>query len=239
MSKTSQANDGRESMAWVVSDIKDATATVKAGNFGIVTGKASTDSAFASYEINTPFYAAKDITLAESDTCKLLTLSFMGFATAKDLSKSKETVDVTMDYDKETNKVTNGQVTVSGSINGMLLTEALGADTTAVNLIKSRFGSVVEVGTDGTVKTVQADTTNKDIILIFWNVRNAKAGDLVSITVAPVLFTSLAISAQYNSSQTMNLSFDGSATDENNYRGAELQVTFDDTLKSALPTARP
>lgn len=238
MAKTSQAVDGRESMAWIVNDFKDATGTVKAGSFGIITGKAATGSVFAEQKVNQPFYAAKDLTLAEGDSCKILELIFMGFATSKDLNQSKETTDVTMDYDEKTAKVTNGQVTTSGSINGMYVTEDLNSKS-ATNLIKSRFNSIVQYDAEGTVTVMNADTTNKDIILILSNYRNAKEGDLVDIMVVPVLLTSVAISFAYNSSATFNLSFDGSATDENNYEGLELQVPFSDALKGALPTARP
>lgn len=240
MSKTSQANDGRESMAWIVESMEKASGSIPAGSFGVVTKKAASQSKFESYELNEPFYTPVEITPAAGDEAVVFKLAFMGFATSKDISKSKETVDTTMDYDEATNKVTNGQVTVSGSINGMLVTEQVkGASATAANLIKSRFGTLVEVDKTGNVSRLDGATTEKDMILVAWDVRNAKENDIVAITVAPVLFTSYAVNAAYNSSETMNVSFDGSATDENNYKGIELQVTFDATLKKALPTARP
>lgn len=241
MARTSQAVDGRESMAWLVTDMKPATGTVPAGSFGVVTAKgAGSASKLKNYELNEPFYTPTALTLGEGDNVTVFTLGFMGMATSKDLTKSKETADITMDYDEETNKTTNGQVTVSGSINGMLVTESIKSEViTATNLIKSRFGTVLEIDKTGEVKRLASDTTDKDIVIIAWNIRNAKEDELVAFTVVPVLFTSYAVSAQYNNSQTMNCSFDGSATDENNYKGIELQIRKTADLTKALPIERP
>jgi len=242
MSKNSQANDGRESLAFLfdVGAVQSGTTAIPAGTFVIIVTKASTGSAFGAVSIKKPFYCVKETTPASGDTYAILTPKFMGYATAKDYTRSKNTTDVTMDYDKETNNVTDGQITKSGSINGMMITESLkDSDNTAINIIKSRFGDVTQFDSSGSAKVLEANTTEKDLMVIFWNLRSAQTDELVEAEVIPALFTECAISASYNSSQTFNLSFSGNASDENGYEGGTLLIPMSATLKSALSTDRP
>ena len=235
----SQARDGRLSLAFIGGDPATAKA-VAVGDFIVVTAKASTSSAFDGYELNKPFFANKAFTPATGDTVYKIPLFFLGHATGKSLSHSKNTTDVTMDYDAATNNVTDGIVSTSGSISGMFITEKIvdGADT-GVNLLKSRFKTLVQIDSTGKATTKAAATTEKDILVICWNLRNAKAGDLLDIDVVPALFTNLSIGGEYGSSQSFDIDFTGNASDENNFEGSELQIEATADLLATFKTARP
>lgn len=234
----SQARDGRLSLAFIGGDPVSAT-TVAIGDFIVVTAK-GTSSVFTDYELNRPFFAMKAFTPATGDTVYKIPLYFLGQATGKSLSHSKNTTDVTMDYDESTNNVTDGIVSTSGSISGMFITEKLvsGSDT-GVNILKSRFKTLVQIDKDGKVIAKDAATTEKDILVICWNLRNAKVGDLIDIDIVPALITGLSIGGEYGSSQSFDIDYTGNASDENNFTGSELQLEATSALLATFKTARP
>ncbi len=234
----SQARDGRLSLAFIGGDPVTATA-VAIGDFIVVTAKGSS-SVFADYELNKPFFANKAFTPASGDTVYKIPLYFLGQATGKNLSHSKNTTDVTMDYDSATNNVTDGIVSTSGSISGMFITEKIESDKeTGVNLLKSRFKTLIQIDASGKATTKAAATTEKDILVICWNLRNAKVGDLLDIDVVPALITGLSIGGEYGSSQSFDIDFTGNASDENNFEGSELQIEATAGLLGTFKTARP
>lgn len=234
----SQARDGRLSLAFIGGDPTKAT-SVAIGDFVVVTAK-GTSSVFSDYDLNRPFFAMKVFTPASGDEVYKIPLYFLGQATGKSLSHSKNTTDVTMDYDEATNNVSDGIVSTSGSISGMFITEKIVTDAdTGVNILKSRFKTLVQVDSTGKVTKKEAATTEKDLLIICWNLRNAKAGDMLDIDVVPALITGLSIGGEYGSSQSFDIDFTGNASDENNFMGSELQLEATAGLLSTFKTARP
>lgn len=234
----SQARDGRLSLAFIGGDPVKAS-SVAIGDFVVVTAK-GTSSVFSDYDLNRPFFAMKAFTPASGDEVYKIPLYFLGQATGKSLSHSKNTTDVTMDYDEATNNVSDGIVSTSGSISGMFITEKIVTDAdTGVNILKSRFKTLVQVDSTGNVTKKEAATTEKDLLIICWNLRNAKAGDMLDIDVVPALITGLSIGGEYGSSQSFDIDFTGNASDENNFMGSELQLEATAGLLATFKTARP
>lgn len=229
MANTFQGRDGKKGLAFLL-DVENGTlvsggSSLAAGDIGFITAK-DASSIFGAAEVNTPFFAPAALTLATDDKFFKCTPYFLGFATSKSVSYSKDTQDVTCDYDVaigKTNNVTDGVVTTSGSISGMNMLAS--GTTNAINIIKSRFGSILEVTDAGAATLIAADTENKDVIVIIWNFKDVKAsGDIYDMEILPVLFTSLSKGADYGSPQSFDLDFTSNATDENGYLGGNLQV---------------
>ncbi len=224
-SNYSQARDGRMSLAFILDPAAsptEGTGSLTVGEMGFILGKSSS-GAFKDLKLNSFFIANKSTTLTTGDKFLKCTPLFLGQATSKSVSMSKNVTDVTIDYDGATNNVTDGTVSSSGSISGSYITESL-KTLTGVNLLKSRFSDIVEIGADGTVEALEADTTNKDLLLIIWNGRNAKVGDMLEMEVIPALFSNLSKDASYNSSQTFNVDYTGNYSDENGFIGGIYQV---------------
>ncbi len=236
----SQTRDGRSSLAFIAGD-KEAVSSTKAiavGDFIVVTAKGAS-SAFTDYPLNKPFFAMKAFSPATGDTVYKMPLYFLGQATGKSLSHSKNTTDTTIDYDESTNNVTDGIVSSSGSISGSFITEDITGDKSGVNLLKSRFRSIIQIDDTGAASTKDANTTEKDILVICWNLRNAKAGDLLEIDVVPALITGLSVGGEYGSSQSFDIDFTGNATDENNFEGSTLQIEATEAFLKTFSLARP
>ena len=213
----SQARDGRMSLAFILDPAAsptEGTGSLAVGEMGFILGKSSS-GAFKDLKLNSFFIANKSTTLTTGDKFLKCTPLFLGQATSKSVSMSKNVTDVTIDYD--------GTVSSSGSISGSYITESL-KTLTGVNLLKSRFSDIVEIGAEGTVEVLEADTTNKDLLLIIWNGRNAKVGDMLEMEVIPALFSNLSKDASYNSSQTFNVDYTGNYSDENGFIGGIYQV---------------
>ena len=224
-SNYSQARDGRMSLAFILDPVAsptEGTGSLAVGEMGFILGKSSS-GAFKDLKLNSFFIANKSTTLTTGDKFLKCTPLFLGQATSKSVSMSKNVTDVTIDYDGATNNVTDGTVSSSGSISGSYITESL-KTLTGVNLLKSRFSDIVEIGAEGTVEVLEADTTNKDLLLIIWNGRNAKVGDMLEMEVIPALFSNLSKDASYNSSQTFNVDYTGNYSDENGFIGGIYQV---------------
>ena len=224
-SNYSQARDGRMSLAFILDPAAsptEGTGSLAVGEMGFILGKSSS-GAFKDLKLNSFFIANKSTTLTTGDKFLKCTPLFLGQATSKSVSMSKNVTDVTIDSDGATNNVTDGTVSSSGSISGSYITESL-KTLTGVNLLKSRFSDIVEIGAEGTVEVLEADTTNKDLLLIIWNGRNAKVGDMLEMEVIPALFSNLSKDASYNSSQTFNVDYTGNYSDENGFIGGIYQV---------------
>ncbi len=224
-SNYSQARDGRMSLAFILDPAAsptEGTGSLTVGEMGFILGKSSS-GAFKDLKLNSFFIANKSTTLTTGDKFLKCTPLFLGQATSKSVSMSKNVTDVTMDYDGAANFTSDGNISSSGSISGSYITESL-KTLTGVNLLKSRFSDIVEIGADGTVEALEADTTNKDLLLIIWNGRNAKVGDMLEMEVIPALFSNLSKDASYNSSQTFNVDYTGNYSDENGFIGGIYQV---------------
>lgn len=217
-----QAIDGRQALAWLLEPTGTEVNTALAvGDIVFITAKASSSSIFGDVPTFKPFIATKALTPATGDKYVKCNPYFMGFATDKSLNKSKNTSEVTMDYDESQAYVTDGITQISGSVSGSFVIEGAKYATT---IIKRRFGDVMEISGEGVATLHAAQTTEKDILMFVWNARDAKVGDDMEIEIVPALITSMAIGGSYGSPQTFNLDFTGNSTDENGYSGATIQV---------------
>lgn len=236
MSKQQQARDGRESIAFILepatTSLKDSAAVLAAGDFAYVL-KAVASGAYDGIPARKPILAVGAMTGATGDEIVKCTPYFLGFATGKSMSSSKTTQDVTMDYDEKINNIVSDAVAVSGSISGFAVTESLADTYSAINIVKSRFGDIIE-NINGTITKKEANTTDKDILAIMWNWRDCKVDDFVEIDVVPALFSNLSVDSAYQSGQSFNVDFTGNSGDENDYLGAKLQIKVTSALKTAL-----
>lgn len=236
MSKQQQARDGRESIAFILepasSPLSGVSAILAAGDFAFVL-KAVASGNYDGIPARKPILAVGPMTGAAGDEIVKCTPYFLGFATGKNMSSSKTTQDVTMDYDEKVNNIVSDAVAVSGSISGFAITESLADTYSAINIIKSRFGDIIE-NNAGTITKKLANTTDKDIIAILWNWRDCKENDYVEIDVVPALFSNLSVDSAYQSGQGFNVDFTGNSGDENDYLGAKLQVKVTSALKTAI-----
>ena len=237
MSGKSQARDGRESIAFILepasSALEGSSAVLAAGDIAFVLA-AAVGGDYAGVPARKPIIANAAMSGTTGDKIVKTTAYFMGFANDKSKSDSKNTQDVTCDYDEKTNNVTDGQVSSSGSISGFAMTESVGSNYSALNIIKSRFGDIIEVGDSSAISVKEANTTDKDIIAIFWNWRNCKVGDLIEVSIVPVLFSNLNVGAQYSSGQSFSVDYTGNSGDENDYLGATVQVKATTALIAAI-----
>lgn len=238
MAGNAQARDGRKSLAFLLTpdDLTQAKSDALAiGDIVVIASKAGTaaaDSAFGDIPVHHIFIANSAVTMktktvgsvTTNDTYYKLTPRFLGQATGKTVTESKNVTDVTIDYDSATNNVCDGIVTKSGSISGALVTEALDS-TSGVNYLKRRFDSIQEVDGEGNITYSKSETSLKDLLMIIWNARDAKVGDLIEMEIIPALFTNLSKGGQYNSSQSFDVDFSGNATDDNGFEGDIAQIT--------------
>lgn len=238
MANFAQARDGRKSLSFILEPTGtalDGTGSLAIGDMGFILAKAA-EGAFKDLKENTFFIATKATTLTSGDKFMKCKATFLGFATDKSASFSKETVDVTCDYDSQVNNSCDGTISQQGSVSGLAMVEKIDSES-GLNILQSRFSSVTEVDKTGTVTYKEASTSEKDILMIVWNGRDVKIGDYLDIDIIPALFTNLSKEASYGSSQTFNVDYTGNATDENGYIGGNFKVEY---VEGLLPSiARP
>lgn len=239
MAGTSQARDGRMALSFILEKkdepITGASGSLAIGEMGFIISKASSTSAFGDIPVGCFFIASASTTLKEGDSIQKVKPYFLGFATSKSLSQSKNVVDVTMDYDAATNNVSDGVVSSSGSISGSAITETLNMES-GINILQSRFTSIVSIN-GSTIEYKEAQTTEKDILMLGWNFRDCKVGEFLDIDIVPALFSNLSKDASYGSSQTFNVDYTGNFSDENNFVGGHYIVK---NVEGLLPSiARP
>lgn len=235
MANFAQARDGRKSLSFILEPTGTAiegTGSLAIGDMGFILGIA-TEGPFKDLKENTFFIATKATTLTSGDKFMKCTPTFLGFATDKSASFSKETVDVTCDYDAESNFQGNGQVSKSGSVSGYAMVENLNSNS-GLNILQTRFSSITEIDKAGKITYKDANTSEKDILMILWNGRDIKIGDYLDIDVIPAYFTNLSKEASYGSSQTFNVDYTGNATDENGYIGGNFKVEYVDGLLPSI-----
>lgn len=238
MANFAQARDGRKSLSFILEPTGTAlegTGSLAIGDMGFILAK-SAEGALKDLKENTFFIATKATTLTSGDKFMKCKATFLGFATDKSASFSKETVDVTCDYDSQVNNSCDGTISQQGSVSGLAMVEKIDSES-GLNILQSRFSSVTEVDKAGTITYKEASTSEKDILMIVWNGRDVKIGDYLDIDIIPALFTNLSKEASYGSSQTFNVDYTGNATDENGYIGGNFKVEY---VEGLLPSiARP
>lgn len=230
-----QAIDGRQALVWYLEPetTKMSTGALKVGDVVIVKKTGTTD--FKGAKVNAPYIVTKAIQNLTDGECIKCSSHFIGMATDKSVNKSKNTSDVTCDFDEMTNNITDGQVSTSGSITMMFSVDGKGYAST---FIKQRFGAVDVYDANGQVEELSSATDEKDLLLFAWNARDAKVDDIVEFEVIPALITSLDHSSSYGSSQSMSINFTGNASDENGYEARVMQIPGGKAVINALATTR-
>lgn len=233
----SQAMDGRKALAWFLDVAEDPVATALAvGDIVIVKTQAESGSKFPEDWVNKPFICTKEIaSLTDGDTYVKCSPYFIGMATDKSINKSKDTQDVTVDADAQTNSITSGQVSTSGSISMSYSVDGKGYAST---FIKQRFGAIDIYGADGYKETLPSKADEKDLILFAWNARDAKDTDLIEFEINAALITSLDHGSSYGSSQNMDINYTGNASDEHGYESRSMMVEGGLTVLKTLAQNR-
>lgn len=236
--KTSQARDGRRSLSFILEPEANpmTTGSLNVGDMGFILAKGDSSGFDESLATNTFYIATSALTLGTGDKFIKCIPYFLGHATDKSASYSKNIVDVTCDYDAQTNNQCDGQVSISGSISGIAVVETLGQKS-GINILQSRFTPSTQIDKDGKVTFKEAMATEKDILLIIWNAREAAIGEYLDCDVIPALFSNLSKDAAYGSSQTFNVDYTGNYTDENGYIGGNFKI---ENVSGLMPSiARP
>ena len=118
MAGTSQARDGRMALSFILEKnsepITGTSGSLSIGDMGFIISKASSTSAFGNIPVGCFFIATESTTLKEGDSIQKVKPYFLGFATSKSLSQSKNVVDVTMDYDAATNTIRAKSIIYTG-----------------------------------------------------------------------------------------------------------------------------
>ena len=64
------------------------------------------------------------------------------------------------------------------------------------------------------------------MLFFFWNLRSAKEGDMVMVHQVPAFVTEMGIGSEYGSGQTMDLSVQGCASDEDGHLFGYTEVEY-------------
>lgn len=214
---------GRQSVVYLASSAEEKATTIKRGKFYWIAAKAATGSIFGDMKVGRAFYAAKESeTLAEGDECYEISLELLGQANSKELSFSKEAMDVTCDKDDLANYSSDGIVTISGSVNGYNLADR---GYTAIKKLRQMFSDVTVITSEG-ITTYEANTTKKCVLFFFWDIRDAKDGDTVMVHQVPAFVTEMGLGSEYGIGQTMDLSIQGCASDEEGHLFGYSEIEF-------------
>lgn len=224
MSETNTARDGRKALVYILLKNGEEATTLKKGVWYAITAKASSSSKFGNLDVGDLYFCSKDESaLSSGDKAVPMKKLFLGQAQSKTLSESKSTSDVTCDKDKSTNNTCNGIVSASGTINGYDLIDT--AEESGINYIRTLFNDVVTYK-NGVPTKKTADRTAKTLLLFVWDARDAEEGDLVSCDVAPSIITEKSRDSQYNSPQTMNLSFTVCDSDDDGVNRSYQEIEY-------------
>lgn len=214
---------GRQSVVYLAEAAEEKATSIKKGHWYWITAKAATGSIFGDMKVGKAYYSAKDSEeLAEGDECYEVSLELLGQANSKELSFSKEAMDVTCDKDDLANYSSDGIVTISGSVNGYNLADR---GYTAIKKLRQMFSDVTVIKKEG-IETYEARTTEKCVLFFFWNLRDAKEGDIVMVHQVPAFVTEMGIGSEYGSGQTMDLSVQGCASDEDGHLFGYTEVEY-------------
>lgn len=221
MAYKNNVRDGREANVFLCSFGSVKATSLESGHVYAITKKAATGSAFGSFKVGHVFIAKGTMTLADSDECVEVTPKFIGGATDKELNREKSSNEVTCDKDEAAVYITDGKVSVSGSISCYSLIQDIDS---AANLIKQRFMDIGSYDTNGELVLNAQDRTEKDYLLFVWDARNLQVGEMAEIDGQACLFTSLGHSSSYGSPQSSALQFNGNDTDNQGHRSLNLQI---------------
>ena len=210
-------------MVYLASTAEEKATTLKKGHWYWVAAKAATSSIFGKLNVGEAWACVKDSeSLAEGDECYEISLELLGQATSKEMTLSKEPIDVTCDKDKMSNSTSDGIVTATGSIDGYNLIDR---GYTAIKKLRQMFGDVNVITSEGITKYT-AETTKKCVLFFFWNLRDLKEGEIGQLNVIPAFVTEQGLGSNYGEGQSMNLSFQGCASDDEGHLFGYYEYEF-------------
>ena len=213
---------GREVWAMLLDDSSVvSTGTLVANHLYAIKTRAASDSGLpAGLEVGDAFFGQNGvtITLATGDSVIDLgspfdTEKLIGFARAKDISRTKSTVDMSVDGDlSDTGDVrVDPIVAVSGNINGLKVNGL--APTTASRKIDSMFVKQIVQAADGTVTTIKK--TDTPVLIAFVYIKTLRADNSVDVDLVPCVFTTNGDSTDYGSATAKTTAFTGCAASPN------------------------
>ena len=177
------------------------------------------------------FFSMSALTLAEGDKVIELgdifdTDKLIGYARSKDISRTKSTVDMTVDGDlSDTGDIrVDPIVSVSGNINGYKV-NGLPA-TSASRKIDAKFAKQIIEADDGTVTTMEK---NDDVSLIALIYIKTLRDNQCDVDIVPCHFTSNGDSTDYGSATSKSVAFTGCASSDNGVLPQSITATFPNT----------
>lgn len=236
MASALKKSTGREVWAMLLDETTEVTTGKLSANhlYGIK-AKASSGSGLPSgLEVGDVLFGQNgiDVTLVTGDIVIDLGDPFnednlIGFARSKDITRTKNTVDMTVDGDLSDygDVRIDPIVSVSGSINGYKVN---GLDaTTASRKIDAMFAKQIIQASDGTVTTVEKSDEIALIALIY--IKDLRSDNSVDIDIVPCVFTSNGDSTDYGSATSKSTAFTGCASTPKGILPC--------TISAVLPTA--
>ena len=226
MATALKKSSGREVWAMLLDEstviVGDGTKTLAAGHLYAIKSKASSSSGlpaglgegdvlFGQNGVSVTLAVGDDVydLVDPFDTDKLI-----GFARSKDITRTKNTIDMTVDGDIGNGVVDqriDPLVSVSGNINGLKV-NGLPA-TAASRKIDAMFAKQIIQAADGTFTTL--DKSDEIVIVALVYINKLRADNSVDIDIVPCVFTSNGDSTDYGSATSKSTAFTGVATSEN------------------------
>lgn len=226
MATALKKSSGREVWAMLLDEstviVGDGTKTLTAGHLYAIKSKASSASGLPAGlgEGDVLFgQNAVTVTLAVGDDVYDLgdpfdTDKLIGFARSKDITRTKNTIDMTVDGDIGNGVVDqriDPLVSVSGNINGLKV-NGLPA-TAASRKIDAMFAKQIIQAEDGTFTTL--DKSDDIVIVALVYINKLRADNSVDIDIVPCVFTSNGDSTDYGSATSKSTAFTGVAKSQN------------------------
>lgn len=233
MSKALKKSTGREVWAMLLDDstilVGDGS-TVKtvAKHLYCINAIGATTALPSGLKVGDCFFAMSAITLGSGDKVIELgdifdTNKLIGYARSKDISRTKSTVDMTVDGDlSDTGDVrVDPTVSVSGNINGYKVNGL--PLTSASRKIDAKFNKQIVEANDGTVTTLDK---NDDVSLIALIYIKTLRDNQCDVDIVPCHFTSNGDSTDYGSATSKSVAFTGCASSDNGVLPQSITATF-------------
>lgn len=171
------------------------------------------------------------VALGAGDSVIPLTLSLLGFARDKQLDASKTVQDSTTDLDDESDSLSDGLVSKTGSINGFDVVDS------PTSILKAQFEHTIiaTAGAEGTADVITATekSTPKQLILIDWDGRAPVEGEDIIVDIMPVIFTQMSKGASYGGVKTLNFNYTCVASDEDGCKPTHFEGPYRAPVASA------
>lgn len=231
--KALKKSTGREVWAMLLDDTEiksGASTTLTKGHLYCVVAK-GTNSTLPDVGVGYCFFAMSAIALVADD--EVIDLGdiydiekLIGYARAKDITRTKTTIDMTVDGDlSDTGDVrVDPIVATSGNINGYKV-NGLPA-TAASRKIDAKFVKQIIEDSDGSVTTLEKNDDTSLIALIYIKTLRDNQCD---VDIVPCHFTSNGDSTDYGSATSKSVAFTGCASSDNGVLPQCITATFPTT----------